>query len=286
MRCLVDMADIMDDRRGARGVGAQEPQTGGVPGDLLQHEERGRGPCVVLVHAGFLDRRMWASEVDALSIDFRVVTVDARGAGTSPPATGPCRSADDLQAVLDALGIERAHLVGLSMGACTVAELAVSHRERASSALLASLSFSDEVYGELRDLVDALREAFAARDRERIVATLTRTWLEGRREPAAVDPWARAAALELWDPAFVTALPHLQWSNLDELEEAGGLQVPALFVVGEHDWPDILEASQEARGRLAPEADLITVGHAAHLINLDRPARFAELVRTFIRSSA
>jgi pimeloyl-ACP methyl ester carboxylesterase len=257
-----------------------------VSGDLLQHEERGTGPSLVLVHGGFLDRRMWASEVDALSIDFRVVTVDARGAGASPPATGPYRSADDLQAVLDALGIERAHLVGLSMGACTVAELAVSQPERVSSALLASLSFSDEVYGELRDLVDALREALAARDRERIVATLTRIWLEGRRDPAAVDPRARAAVLELWDPAFATALPHQQWRSLDELEEAGGLQMPALFVVGEHDWPDILEGSQEARGRLAPEADLITVSHAAHMVNLDRPARFAELVRTFIRSSA
>jgi 3-oxoadipate enol-lactonase len=255
-----------------------------VAGDLLFHEERGTGSCVVLVHAGFLDRRMWANEVEALASDLRVVTVDARGVGASPPATGPYRSADDLLAVLDAVGVERAHLVGISMGACTVAELAVSHPERASSVTLGSLSFSDEVYGELRDLVDALRQAFTARDRERIVSTLTRIWLEGRREPDAVDPRARAAVLELWDPTFVGALPHQQWSSLDDLEQAGGLQVPSLFVVGEHDWPDILEESQEARGRLAPEAELITLDDAAHLINLDRPARFAELVRTFIGS--
>lgn len=255
-----------------------------MPDAVLHHEERGTGPRVVLVHAGFLDRRMWANEVDALASDFRVVTVDARGTGASPPATEPYRSADDLCSVLDALGVERAHLVGISMGACTVAELAVSHPERVSSIVLGSLSFSDEVYGELRDLVDELRQAFAAHNRERIVATLTRIWFEGRREPDAVDPRVRAALLELWEPAFVDALPHLQWRSLDELEEAGGLQVPALFLVGEHDWPDILEESQEARGRLAPEAELITLGDAAHLINLDRPARFAQLVRTFIRS--
>jgi pimeloyl-ACP methyl ester carboxylesterase len=236
----------------------------------------------VLVHAGFLDRRMWRNEVASLRATHRVVTVDARGAGASPAATRPCRTADDLLAVLDALEIERAHLVGISMGACTVVELAVDHPDRVRSAVLASLSFSDEVHGDLRDLLETLHEAFAARDRDAIVSTLTAMWLDGRRDPGEVGAAARARALELWDPAFANALPYLQWRTLDELETAGGLHVPALFLVGEHDWPDILEESAEARGRLASEARLVTIRDAAHLINLDQPAAFLEIVQAFI----
>jgi hypothetical protein len=164
------MADIMDDPRG--GCRDEDPR---VADDLLHHDERGTGPCVVLVHAGFLDRRMWANEVDAL-----------------------------------------------------------------------------------RDLVDALRQAFAARDRERIVSTLTRIWLEGRREPDAVDPRARCGARVLGSRVRRRA------------------STPALagHPGGESGGPRAAGArggTDHHRRRGAP----------------DQPrsaGRFAELVRTFIRS--
>lgn len=80
------------------------------------YDEAGSGPAVLFAHAGTADRRMWEHRFLALSARHRVIRYDWRGYGESGDAAGEFAHHEDLPAVLDALGVERAALVGCSMG--------------------------------------------------------------------------------------------------------------------------------------------------------------------------
>src|SRR6185436_3073968 len=88
-------------------------------GTSLYYEVSGEGEAVVLLHGFSLDHRMWAPQVDALAGRYRVVRYDLRGFGRSAPSPERFTHADDLLALLDHLHIDRAALVGLSMGGGT-----------------------------------------------------------------------------------------------------------------------------------------------------------------------
>src|SRR5262249_47300833 len=96
------------------GAGAQV--TTGKTASGLHYEMSGSGEPVVLIHAFSVDRRMWAPQIAALEKRFRVIRYDQRGHGNSGAPVEPYAPHDDLRSVLDALGVGRATLVGLSAG--------------------------------------------------------------------------------------------------------------------------------------------------------------------------
>src|SRR4029453_7064037 len=84
---------------------------------MINYVESGSGPVVVLLHGGAMDLRMWDDQVPALAERHRVIRIDARGHGRSETPPEPFRQCDDVAELLGKLGVERATLVGLSMGA-------------------------------------------------------------------------------------------------------------------------------------------------------------------------
>lgn len=121
---------------------AAAPDTGrvAVEGGTLYYESRGSGPAVVLLHGGRLDHSSWDPQVGPLSRAFRVIRYDARGHGRSTAPAGPFSMVEDLRRVLDHLGVQRAHLVGLSMGAGAAFDFAVQHPGRVETLTLVSTS--------------------------------------------------------------------------------------------------------------------------------------------------
>jgi pimeloyl-ACP methyl ester carboxylesterase len=111
-----------------------------VEGGTLYYETRGSGPAVVLLHAGGLDHTMWDPQVDALARSYRVIRFDVRGHGRSTARMGPYSMVEDLRRVLDHLGVERAHLVGLSMGGGIAFDFASTYPARTLTLALASTS--------------------------------------------------------------------------------------------------------------------------------------------------
>ena len=96
--------------------GKHESGLAEVNGARLYYEASGKGPAVVLVHGGLVDSRMWDAQMKPLSKRFRVVRYDIRGYGRSPAPTVEYYPHEDLRALLDYLKIERATVVGLSLG--------------------------------------------------------------------------------------------------------------------------------------------------------------------------
>lgn len=127
---------------GSAAADALSADTGrvAVEGGTLYYEARGSGPPVVLLHAGGMDHTMWDPQAAPLARAFRVVRYDARGHGRSTAPMGPFSTVEDLRLLLDHLGVQRTHLVGISMGAGVAFGFARTHPERVSRLVLVSTS--------------------------------------------------------------------------------------------------------------------------------------------------
>jgi len=95
----------------------------------IYYETTGSGEPIVFIHGFTLDNRMWQPQVDFFGKKYQVVTYDARGFGRSSIPSGTYNHCDDLRALLEHLGIEQAHIVGLSMGGRIAINFALAHPE-------------------------------------------------------------------------------------------------------------------------------------------------------------
>lgn len=129
-----------------------------VPEGRLYYEEQGAGTPLIFVHGHSLDRRMWREQVEAFKAHYRVIVYDARGYGRSSKQREDLRftHCDDLVALMDALQIPKAHVVGLSMGGFIAGDLLAMYPERLLSVVLAE--GGDPLYAE-RERADDSRRA-------------------------------------------------------------------------------------------------------------------------------
>ena len=268
------------------GAAPAEAETGfaDVNGTRLAYETRGNGHPLVLLHAGIGDARMWDDQMDAFAARYRVVRYDARGFGRSGAATGSYSPRADLAGLLAALGIGRAHLVGLSMGGALALDAALEYPELASALVLAATRPSGLAPSkELRDGWTAVDAAFAAGDVARAVELELRMWVDGPgRTPDRVDPAVRERVREM-DAALFALPDEGEPEALDPpaVERLGEVRVPTLAIVGEADQPDVL-AGAETLAREVPGGRLATIRDAAHVPNMERPAAFNRLVLEFL----
>src|SRR5262245_18221854 len=96
----------------------------------IYHERAGTGAAVALLHSGVCDSRMWDPQWVPLAESVTVVRFDLRGFGRAPLPPGSYSDAVDVASVLDAVGIERTHLVGSSLGGRVAMEFATRYSER------------------------------------------------------------------------------------------------------------------------------------------------------------
>jgi 3-oxoadipate enol-lactonase len=146
----------------------------------LYFEITGVGEPLTLVHAGIADRRMWESQVAALASRYRVIRYDMRGFGRSAMVEGPYAHHEDLRALLDSLGIERAFLVGCSMGGATIIDFALQNPGRCHALVLigsAVSGFLAESYPP--DQWEELVAADEAGDLGRVSELEVRIWVDG-----------------------------------------------------------------------------------------------------------
>ncbi len=245
---------------------------------VVHHVTHGPPDAPVLVLGGSLGstHRMWDPVVPALAEHLRVVTYDARGHGQSPAPTGPYAIddlADDLVLLLDTLGVERAHLCGLSMGGMTAMRLAARDPRRVGSMTLLCTSAQ---LGPAQGWLDR-----AAAVRAGGVASVA---------PTIVERWLTPAAAQQ-DPALVTALVAMISSSsdhgyaacceaiaaMDLRPDLASITAPTLAIAGEQD-----PATPPEHLRLIADgidgARLEVLSPAAHIAVLEQPAAIAGLV--------
>ncbi|MGZ4408620.1 MAG: alpha/beta fold hydrolase [Gaiellaceae bacterium] len=247
----------------------------------------GEGPPVVLLHAGVSDSRLWEPQLDSFAQSHTVLRVDLPGFGNSPLETNPVSFRGAVRDAMDADGIDRAALVGVSLGGNTALELALESPERVSALVLVGAGLPDHEWSEeVTSFFAAEEEALERGDLDAAVDANLHMWLAGpRRDLRDIDPAQRELVGEMQKQAFRQQKGHedVRMLRLDppESERLADVKVPTLVVTGDEDIADIHRIADRLTAGI-PSAERATIAAAAHLPSLERPEEFDRIVLSFL----
>lgn len=248
----------------------------------IQYEDRGSGTPIVLIHGFPLNRTMWDRQVAALATSYRVIAPDLRGFGGSTVVAGPYEMrchADDIAALLDTLGIEKAIIGGLSMGGYVAFEFWRRYSSRVHALILAGTrATADSEEGkENREKNAEMVEAEGTRP-------LINAMLPNLLDPST--PKEIVGHLEdIMKKASSTAVAAaLRGMKLrpDSSDILVGINVPTLVIVGQN---DVLSPPSEMANlhQAIAGSSFVTIADAGHVCNFDQPEAFTSAVQNFLR---
>lgn len=264
------------------------PDTGrvAVPGSSLFYESAGTGSPVILLHGGNLDRRMWDTEFNALRASHRVIRYDARGFGRSGRADTAFSAPHDLLALMDALELSRASLVGLSLGGRIAIDFALSHPERVDRLVLAGPGISGGTWAADADTAWLVVARQAAKRQDSV--GVAQAWLGSAYIRTALRDSATARRVRGWveDQAkFWAGIIRHQDLEVEAQPPAAGrlgeLEGPILLVVGTEDTPFIHDVAPAIETR-ARNVQRVDIPGAGHMVNLEAPGPFLNAVTAFL----
>jgi pimeloyl-ACP methyl ester carboxylesterase len=258
----------------------------------LHFEETGSGTPLLFVHEFAGDLRSWEPQIAHFSRRYRCIAYNARG---YPPSDVPsdvaaysqARAVTDSVAVLDALEVERAHVVGLSMGGFCALHLGLDHPDRALSLVVAGCGYGaapearEPFRRECEAIAAAFREEGSAAVAERYAVGPARVQLQNRN-PEAWRFFAERLAEHSSEGAALTMLgvQRERPSVYDLTDRLAELTVPTLVLAGDED-DGCLEAGLMLK-RTIPSAGLVILPRTGHTSNLEDPAAFNSAVERFL----
>ena len=261
-------------------------------GVKLYFEETGAGVPIVFVHEFAADHRSWEQQLRHFGRRHRCITYSARGYPPSDVPTDPAsysqnRATDDILTVLDHLGIDRAHVVGLSMGGFASLHFGFRHPARARSLVVAGVGYGAERDQQVRFRAEVeavaaslLGEGMAA-FAEKYAYGPTRVQFENK-DPRGFAEFKRALGEHsaLGSANTQIGCQGQRPSLYDLVEEMRALTVPILVLTGDEDWPCLAPALLMKRE--IPSAALAVMPNCGHTINLEDADQFNRLVGDFI----
>ncbi|MBL26123.1 MAG: 3-oxoadipate enol-lactonase [Rhodospirillaceae bacterium] len=240
-------------------------------------------PVVTMSNSLAANLSMWAPQLPALADDYRVLRYDTRGHGSSEPVPGPYSLemlAEDVVALWDTLGIERAHFVGLSLGGMIGQVLGRTAGDR-----LVSLVLCDTMGAMPPAMKSVWADRIATAEKDGMGALVDSTiqrWFTPRciaERPDLVDPvrqMIRGTSVQGYTGCCAAI------SQLDELDKVSAIRTPTLIVCGEDD-PATPVAASEALQEKIGGAELTVIKSAAHFANWEQPEAFNDALIGFLQ---
>lgn len=273
---------------GSTAGGELKPKTGFIVAGKAEiyYEEMGTGKPLIMIHGGLLDRRMWDDQFSLFAGSYRVIRYDARGHGLSKAPSETYSHHEDLKKLLDALKVEKAAIMGLSMGGYIAIDFALAYPDRVSALVLVAPGLTGYEFESepLKKNNELLTKAAKANDLKMFVEVFQQAWTDGpSRTPEKVDPAVRekvrqmaAGTLQNWNDE--SREKRLEPAAVGRLAE---IRVPTLVVVGDLDMPDILEIVGLIEKNVKGARKEVIKG-VAHMVSMERPEEFNRIVLDFL----
>lgn len=256
----------------------------------LYYEELGKGEPLIFVHGHSFDHSEWRPQLQVFAKKYRVITYDVRGYGQSsmPSEFSNIMHADDLATLMNALKIDKAHVVGLSMGGFIGLDFLVMHQDRLLSVTLASgdvwngspgpaVPWNAETIAKRRTEIQELYKQGVFRFKQQWFNALTAR--EGKIIPQLRQPiWNMIYKWDAWQPTHIEPRFLLGTSVVDKLKQTK-VTVPVLVLTGEADTHHKNKVME-----LVPSAKQMIVPNAGHVSNLENPEGFNKVLLNFLKS--
>ncbi len=264
-------------------------------GGKLYFEIKGEGHPLVLIHAGFLDSRMWDREFEFYAKQYKVIRYDVRGFGKSSLPKEKFSDSKDLFSLLKWLGVERTYLLGVSNGGRIAFDFITEHPEMVDALIVVGTGIrgyepagpeEEKVWDEFDAKMKPLEAAQEKAVRELRLMDAVRI---------DVDLWAAAQSPEsyqhIWEIAMDNA--HTQLDPPGKLQVSpeplafkrlGDIKVPTLFIIGDKDVSTIEIVSRRLNSMI-PGSKLVLLQGADHIANMSRPEEFSRTVLEFLHKA-
>ncbi|WP_237287356.1 alpha/beta fold hydrolase [Streptomyces malaysiensis] len=257
-----------------------------VNGIDLHITEAGSGEPLLMLHGVTVDATAQRYEIETLADSYRVIAPDLRGHGrsTRPTAFTLRDHVDDMIALLDALGIARTAVLGVSMGSYVAQALALAVPQRVQKMILVVATSHGTTSSSARVLAehaDELRDLSREEQQQ---------WLSARmfapETPESVRQQVRDWFISRHDLGLAMSAEQIEAANnavlgFDFRAELPALDIPTLLISGRH---DILNppAEGERIAGLLPSAQIEVFEHSGHLPSLEEPQHYVASIRTFL----
>ncbi len=272
----------------------EKPETGFVEvnGTKLYYEMLGEGHPLVLIHGGYMDRRMWDDQFAVFAENYRVIRYDVRGFGISELPQVPYSDRQDLYELLKFLGVEELHLLGLSLGGEIAIDFTLEHPEMVDALVLVGspvrgfpreLMFTEE---QLQQQIQRWAPFEKAMQERNIPAMVDLLMEDDTLVPSPQYPSARQRVREnlseysfAWvlDPAPKQELVPAAYERLAEIH------VPTLIIVGGEDH-FLLHKSADKLEQDIAGARKVTISETHHMPNMEKPEEFNRIVLNFLNA--
>jgi len=248
----------------------------------IYYEDLGKGDCVILIHGFAMDRRIWDMQFGVFAQQFRVVRYDLRGFGKSDLPKAQYSTLDDLRVMMDRLDIEKACVIGISLGGSLAVEFALTCPDRITGLVLAGSTlrgypYSDDYVKEfLYYRKIARREGIAVAQSESLSNPLLRSIA---KKPALFEP-VETMIRDYSGFHWLTHDPHRVFYP-PAIERLSEITCPVQIIFGQHDIPDL----QGVADRLIREinhARSVMIPDVGHIVNMEAPEQFNRVVLDFL----
>lgn len=260
-------------------------------GARIHYEALGRpgGQPVLMIQGLGTDKSGWNLQRLAFAPSYRIIALDNRGSGRSDKPVGPYsleQMAADAIAVLDAVGVERAHVIGASMGGAIAQLLAIAYPERVRSLVLACTACRNHPWRH-----ELLTEWSAVAETQGMgaLAHQAARWVIGPRSLRRISPlfgWLGPLAMSQPPHSFVAQVDAiLDAAASQPAERLAEITAPTLVVVGNQDILTPRGDSEDLAERI-PDAELVVISGAAHGLMVEHWRAFNRVVGQFWRDQS
>lgn len=248
----------------------------------------GEGEPLILIHGHTLDQRMWRKQIEAFSPYYKVITYDVRGYGRSTKLNEDLKTthADDLITLMDSLGIEKAHVLGLSMGGFIAADMIAMYPDRLLSCVMSSGSLRNTKgpnepddsadIAAIEKKINDVKAKGIERTREEWIEQL----IKGGGSQAESIREELTTIIKDWDGWQLTHRePHLWYAReaSPKLKERCP-EVPALFLSGDKE-----NKKRSSMMKSLPNSDFIVIPDCGHMSNMEKPDEFNKIILDFLK---